>query len=218
MLQSARQALARLSQQVDGRRSQKQESAGAFATATSGVDQPAKIPEQLRRAMDLVDDDEAIRIPPEKERRISEPRPIGARLEIEIEGTIRLGDLVSKGSFPYLSGAEQRHRCLPGQAGPHIPGCTSSYHACKLKRSVWICKDSCAYACTAWRALWPAGNREPLVLRLRCRLRQRPMGRHDGGHQTPNGCLAQTARTGSAGPVAHPMRRASRACALRTVH
>ena len=85
---------------------QKQESAGAFATATSGVDQTAKIPEQLRRAMDLVDDDEAIRISSEKERRISEPRPIGARLEVEIEGTIRLGDLVSKRCFPYLTGAE----------------------------------------------------------------------------------------------------------------
>ena len=114
--------------------------------AAPGVDQAAKVREQLRRAMDFVDDDQAIGVHPEKEQGLGQPGAIEARLEVEVEGALDLGDLVGEGRLPHLAWTDQRHRRLAGQGNPEGFRRTSIYHPCKLKKSVSICKESGTHA------------------------------------------------------------------------
>jgi hypothetical protein len=60
VLDAASQRLARLTQQIDGGRAQQQEKTSALSFAPRTVDHAAKCLEDLRRAVNLVQDDELI--------------------------------------------------------------------------------------------------------------------------------------------------------------
>ena len=77
--------LARLLEQIDRRRAEYKESTCAPAVPPSRVDEPAQALEELRCALDFVEDDELVLVLRQVELGLGELGAVGFRLEIEID-------------------------------------------------------------------------------------------------------------------------------------
>jgi len=129
-----------LLQQVDRRRAQHEEATLALPAPPGGIDEPAQAAKELRRALDLVEDDELVRVLREVQLRLRELRPVGLRLEIEIDRRPRGGQFERQGGLADLARPEQRRgrgfdqgRSEVGNesAGNHACNCGSCLHKCK---------------------------------------------------------------------------------------
>jgi hypothetical protein len=101
---------ARLPEQVDRRRAEGEEAALAAAPPPAGVDQPSQALEELRRALDLVEDDELVVVLREVELGLGKLGAIGLGLEVEIDRRALSGDLERQRGLASLTRAEERNR------------------------------------------------------------------------------------------------------------
>ena len=136
------EALARLPEQIQRSRAQHQEAARPFAPPAALVDQPAQLLEQFRRSVNLIQNDEAVLVLAEVERRLCELLPVRAGLEVEIDGLRALGDLERQRRLADLTRPEQGDGRLPAERFQYVLICTSMYHSRKLKHILLICKDN----------------------------------------------------------------------------
>ena len=128
-LDSPRQGLARLLEQIHGRRSEDQEAAGPVAAPPAPVDDAAQLREQPGGAVDLVENDQAILVLGEEQPRVGELRPAGGRFEVQVQRTRPPARCRGRGSScppdvarsgrPRLDGPERWRRL-------HAPGAESS--------------------------------------------------------------------------------------------
>ena len=81
------------------------------------VDEPAQAPEELRGALDLVEDDELVRVLRQVELRLGELGAVRLGLEVEIDRRPRAGQLERQRGLAHLARPEQRHGRDFGQGG-----------------------------------------------------------------------------------------------------
>ena len=128
VLDASGQALPRLPEQVHGCGPQDQEAPRAPACPPAPVDQASQLLKQLGRAVDLVENDEAILVLGEEQVRIGELGPVGAGLQVEVEGLHLLRDRVGQGGLADLPRPDQGNRRLALQGGSGQLICSASNH------------------------------------------------------------------------------------------
>ena len=92
----------------------------AALAAAAFVDEPAEVPEEVRGALDLVEDDQLVGVLCEIEFRFSEFRAVAFGLQIEVEGGSRFGGLEGQCGFAGLARTEQRDGRDFGEGGAEV--------------------------------------------------------------------------------------------------
>ena len=134
------QRLARLLEQIDRRRAQHEESAGAPAAPPSRVDEPAQALEELRRALDLVEDDELVLVLRQVELGLGELGAVGLGLEIEIDRRPGCGHLQRQRCLAHLARPQQRHGRGLGQGTGERGEQVTGNHHCNYGETFRNCK------------------------------------------------------------------------------
>ena len=114
------EALPRLTDHVQRRRSQYQETARPPAPPAATVDQSAQLLKQFRDAVNLVQNDEAVLVLAEIERGVGELDAIRVGLQVEIDRLRSLRDLEGQSRLADLAGAEQDHGGLAVERVQHV--------------------------------------------------------------------------------------------------
>src|SRR5919106_1339576 len=147
---ASRERLARLFEQVDRCRAQDENPPLAPPAPPSGVDKPSQVPEELRHALDLVEDDELVLVSRQIELRLGELGPIGFGLEIEIDRRPRLGDFERQRSLARLTRPQQRRRRGFGQGSSERGEEPAGNHPCNYGVTLQKCKDRIQLAPVGW--------------------------------------------------------------------
>ena len=117
------------------------ESARASRAPPAGIDEPAQMPEELRRALDLVEDDELVLVLRQVERGLGQLGPVGFGLEIEIDRRPRLGHFERQRGLAYLTRPQERHRRGFSQARGERRQQAAGKHPCNCGVALRKCKD-----------------------------------------------------------------------------
>lgn len=123
-----------------------------FPFPSTLVDQAAEGRENLRRAMNLVEDDQTIFVVAEKEGWFAEFLTILARLQIEVQGVSFAGDLMSQSGLAHLSGPEQGDGSLSAQGARDSVMSAPRNHPRKLNTLYSICEANRPASCLTARA------------------------------------------------------------------
>ena len=135
------QALAGLAQQLDRRRPEDEKTPGASSAAATLIDESAQRLEDLRHAVDLIEDDQAVFVGAQEQRRVAELRAVLARFEVQVECVRTLGHCESEGRLADLPGPQQGHGSLAVQGVLNGCQCAAWNHPCILNTPCLICKD-----------------------------------------------------------------------------
>src|SRR5215203_2730711 len=138
------QGLAALGKEVQRRRAEEKEAAVPLSLSSGLVDGPPQFFEQAWRALDLVEDHELVGVVGEVELWLGQPRPIGGRLQVEIDRVAGPGHRQGKGGLPDLAGPGYDHgRRLLQQRRDYR--CLASFnHPCNSIVELKIYKDKSA--------------------------------------------------------------------------
>ena len=112
---AARERLARLSQQLDGCRSEQQEHARPLAGEPPSVDDAAQGGEQPRRAVHFVENHQAVGVLGAVLLDVAELGEVARPLQVHVDGVTLRGDLLRQGRLADLSRPDQHHRGVPVQ-------------------------------------------------------------------------------------------------------
>ena len=156
------EALPGAGQEVERRRAEQQELPGAHAAPPPPVDHAAQDAQDLRRPVDLVEDDQPVFVGFEEQGGVAQFRQVRRVFEIEVEPALRLGDGERQGGLPDLPGAEEEDGRLPVQrlddgredaAGDHRPCILGTTMSDMHGRSRCPAVSSGAFRCgrRAWR-------------------------------------------------------------------
>ncbi len=108
----------------------------------AGVDQPAQAAEELRRALDLVEDDQLVLVLRQVQFRLGEFGPVGFGLQVEVDRRPRLGDFERERGLPDLPRPQQSggRRFLEG-GGKRCEQAAMD-HPCNYGVTFQKCKDN----------------------------------------------------------------------------
>ena len=166
---ASRERLARLPEQIDRRRAQDEEAARPVSAAAAFVDEPAEAPEELRGALDLVEDDQLVRVLRQVELRLGELCAVGFGLQIEIDRRPCSGDFMRQRGLARLTRPQQRHRRNFGQGGHERREKPARDHPCNYGATLQKCKDAwgrcparafpgTSVTSALWNTAWPAAS------------------------------------------------------------
>jgi len=109
--------------------------------AAALVDQPPQRLEELRNAVDFIENHQAVLEGAQEQGRVRQLRTVVRSLQIQIERGHLLGHCQRQGRLAHLAGTKQRYGCLAVQGllddGQNAP----RYHPCKLHMPCSICKS-----------------------------------------------------------------------------
>lgn len=136
-LDPAGKGLARLPEQLHGGGPENEKSPGTPAPAPAFVDEASEVGKQLGRPVDLIQDHQAILVPSQKNAGMTELFPVFARLQIQVEGSMRSRHFERQRRLAHLSGTEQRDGRLARKRGLHVHQCSSSDHSDAPQRLIF---------------------------------------------------------------------------------
>ena len=134
------QRFAGLLQQIDRRRAQHEKAAPALPAPPAGVDEPAQALEKARYALDLIEDDELVRVLRQVEFRLGELGAVRLGLEIQVDRRSRPRDLERQCGLAGLPRPEQRHGRRFAQSGDERGLESARNHPCNYGASIPYCK------------------------------------------------------------------------------
>jgi hypothetical protein len=139
---ASRERLAGLLEQVYRRGADDEETALPAPATPAFVDEAAEHAEELRGALDLIEDDELVVVLREIELRLGQLRAVAFGFEIEVEGRPILGDLESQRGLAGLSRTEQRHGRRFCEGGAEVCQEEPVDHPCNYGVPLQQCKDA----------------------------------------------------------------------------
>ncbi len=133
--------LARLLEQIDRRRAEDEKASLDAPAPPAGVDESPQGPEELRRALDLVQDDELLRVLREVQLGRCKLGAVGLGLEIQIDRRPSLGHFEGERGLAHLARAKERHGRGFGQGGGERGEEPAVEHSCNCGATLQKCKD-----------------------------------------------------------------------------
>lgn len=141
---AAGERLTRLSEQIDRRGTEQQESTAGSVVAPSRVDETAQVLEEIRCALYLVEDDEFVGVLRKVGLGVGEFGPIGVGLEIQVHGGALVQEAARERGLADLARPQQYDRRHLSQCGVqrvlessrnHRRNYGASFHNCNDKRA-----------------------------------------------------------------------------------